>query len=197
MTNPRLENFKRVILKNQAIPDDLLRLWMLHESHPLDGFARMGVKFIEPGRIPDLLSHAYLNDDDRANADIMRNIAAFDEVFELSTFVVELDDTSTLGYWHGPGNASISQAPILMLDTEGQFSIVPGRTLTEGLLGQALKYSDTSEVDDMLTWLAKHQISVGAKQLEDLTPPRVDVLPSEIHLRAYNGRRVSDGLPPI
>jgi hypothetical protein len=199
--NARTVNFLRVILKKQPLPGDLQQLWNMQISRlpdadfSADPLAAVGAKIIEPESIPCLLDHSYLNEADRANPDMMRNIAAIDEVFKLATFVVELEDDHILGYWHGTENTSIDQAPIVKFDNEGQFSICPGSTLTEAILADTLSCQE-DKFPEFKAWYAKYGIEISAASIADFSEPQVAIAPSVIHHNIYNAQRVAAGLEP-
>jgi hypothetical protein len=183
------------------LPDDLQKLWLMQVSRATgineggDPLARIGARLIEPGMHIDLLSDSYLSEQDRANPDIMANVAAIDAVLALSTVVVELDDEELLGYWHGPEGTPIDKAPILSLDTEGQFGIVSGRTLTEAIVAFGLyRDSDFARARDL--W-AQHGVVVAAATLSELDYGAFASDPDDVHLDVYNRHRIAAGLPPF
>jgi hypothetical protein len=158
------------------------------DTNPL---AKVGARLIEPGMDVAFLSHF----PNRADPDILANIAAIEDVFALSTFVVELDDQDLLGYWHGPEGTPIDKAPILSLDTEGQFEIATGRALTEAIVAFGLwRDSDFARTRD---WCAQRGIVVAARTLSELKYGAIRCHPREIHLDAYNRHRIAAGLPPF
>jgi hypothetical protein len=65
----------------------------------------------------------------------MANVTAINEVLATITFIAESDDGDMIGYWHGPERTPIDAAPIVKLDTEGQFDLMRGRALSEAMLG--------------------------------------------------------------
>lgn len=202
MEDKRFFDFKRLVLRDQEPPDDLYKLWLMQlsrspDSAPSDPLTALGAKLIDPGALPVLISHAYLTVEDRANVDIMCNIAAFDVVFDMSTFVAELDDDSVLGYWHGPERISIHSAPILQLDTEGQFSLLPGRTLTEAIMSRALEYRSETDFRQAAKRFTDHGIGISAGALDDLEYPDAETQPNSIHRQAYNQNRIAAGLEPV
>jgi hypothetical protein len=201
MTAERLEAFKREILKGQPVPDDLQKLWAMQAArepgtqNAADPLARLGARLIEPGMDVSLLSHAYLTEKDRANPDIMANVAAIGAVLALATFVMELDDGQLLGYWHGPEQTPIEDAALIEFDTEGQFYFVSGLTITEAMLGYELRRE--SDFAQMRDWCAKLGILISARSLAELEHREAKTNPSTVHLEAYNRHRVAAGLSPI
>lgn len=202
MEEKRFSDFKRLVLRDQEPPDDLHRLWLMQstrlpDSAPSDPLTALGAKLIDPSAPPVLISHAYLTDADRANVDIMCNIAAFDVVFGMSTFVAELDDDSVLGYWHGPKQIAIHSAPILQLDNEGQFSLLPGRTMAEAIMSRALEYKSEADFAKFAKRFANHGIVIAARSIDDLEYPDVETHPEVAHRQAYNHNRIAAGLKPV
>jgi hypothetical protein len=197
----RSTNFLQIILKNQLMPDDLQKLWNMQISRApdadfsVDPLAALGVKIIEPESIPCLLDHSYLNDTDRANPDMMMNIEAINEVFNLSTFVVELEDDHILGYWHGSENTPIDQAPIIKFDNEGQFSVCQGNSLTEAIIAETMSYQE-DKFPEFKAWFAKYQIDIAANSIADLPEQKVTTHPALIYENFYKAERVAAGLEP-
>jgi hypothetical protein len=66
---------------------------------------------------------SYLNDSDRANPDIMANVAAMAATNELIAWFGR-DDEGYVGLWRGPSQAPLARAPVVRLDTEGQYALV-------------------------------------------------------------------------
>jgi hypothetical protein len=199
MSDRRTANFLQVILKNQPAPDDLLKLWNMQVSRAADAdfsvdpLAALGVKIIEPERIPCLLNHSYLNEADRANPDMMMNIEAINDVFHLTTFGVELEDDRILGYWHGSENTPISQAPIIKFDNEGQFSVCRGNNLTEAIIADTMSYQE-DKFPEYKAWFAKYQIDIAANSIADLPERKVMIHPALMYEKFYQDRRIAAGL---
>jgi hypothetical protein len=66
---------------------------------------------------------SYLNEDDRANPDIMANVDAMAATNGLIAWFGR-DSEGFVGLWRGPENRPLPDAPIVRLDSEGQYSIV-------------------------------------------------------------------------
>jgi hypothetical protein len=195
MTNERFGAFKRLTLKGQRLPVDLEKLWVMQATRGPDTnpLAKIGARLIEPGMDVALLRS--VAEKDRSDPDTMAHIAAIEDVFTLSTIVAELDDQDLLGYWHGPEGTPIDKAPILHLDTEGQFEIATGRTLTEAIV--AFHFWCDSDFARYRDWCAQLGIVVAARTLSELDYGAITSHPRDVHLEAYNRHRVAAGLPPF
>jgi hypothetical protein len=66
---------------------------------------------------------SYLNDEDRADPDIMANVEAMAATNQLIAWFGR-DSEGFVGVWRGPENRPLREAPIVRLDTEGQYSII-------------------------------------------------------------------------
>ena len=200
------EEFKATVLKGQEAPADLQKLFELqtarvaHEGEPTDPLEAIYFNLIDPENLPALLSHSYINDSDRANPDTMANIAAFDEVFLYSTFVAMSDDEDPIGYWHGPEGTPISEAPIMMLDSEGQFSLCPGKNISEAMLLHFFGGSQGEENPEFVClreWFIASGFEIATTSLKNIPEPRASTShPGDIHFVTYNKFRVAAGLPP-
>jgi hypothetical protein len=66
---------------------------------------------------------SYLNDRDRDNPDIMANVDAMTATNQLIAWFGR-DLEGFVGLWRGPNHTPLHQAPIVRLDSEGQYSLV-------------------------------------------------------------------------
>ena len=66
---------------------------------------------------------SYLSDADRANPDIMANVEAMAATNELIAWFGR-DHEGYVGLWRGPLEYPLGQAPVVRLDTEGQYTLV-------------------------------------------------------------------------
>jgi len=193
------ELFQRDILKGHAAPQDLQALLDVAleagagEADPLR--EALGHALLRPGRDYPPLSGTYLNDSDRKNPDIMANVAAINDVLAMITFVAESEDGDVVGYWHGPERTAIGAAPIVQYDTEGQFSLMQGRTLSEAMLGR-YTYGADERFADGRAWLAAC-IEMEAANWHGLSTPSAAARPEKLHRTLYNEKRIAAGLKPL
>ena len=181
----RLANYSRQRLGGRDIPADLRTLlglwWQGNVASPL---STMGVELLDVGETHNLLDHSYLNDADRANPDIMANVAAMRSTCEHAAFVAHDDDGNVIGYWFGPENLAIVEAPLLKLDTEGQFSLLEGATLSEALLGDHV-FDDAERFAELKEEFANVGIAIGADLRDERAFPSPPTDPAEFHARRY------------
>ena len=111
----------------EELPEDLRRWRALGEDQP---FAEHGVRFLADDEPASVFDTSYLTDADRADPNIAANVAAIADTAALITWVAESEDGEVFGYWRGPSDTRLEQAPVVQYDTEGQFSTMPGRTLS-------------------------------------------------------------------
>jgi len=134
---------------------------------------------------------SYLNDEDRADPDTMDNVDAMTQTNRLIAWFGR-DMEGFVGLWRGPENLPLESAPVVRLDTEGQYSLV-ARTI-----GDYVAISvDEDDFDDAREALvdAGFEVSESAEDiwasLEDLEDP------NEYRGKLYNAGRVQRGLDPI
>ncbi|KAF0812677.1 hypothetical protein IGB42_02969 [Andreprevotia sp. IGB-42] len=201
MTNDTLAAFQQSIFKNQPIPADVQTLFALqsarvpNDDEYADAFEAIQCRLIGPDDAIALLDHSYLSEEELANPDIAANVAATKEVFALITFVVQNDNSDVIGYWHGPEGTPIGQAAIVKYDSEGQFSLLQGTTLTEALLGDYV-FDDDEEFTSLRDWFAEDGITITASNWDDLASPEPASTPDDLHETLYNQHRTAAGLPP-
>jgi hypothetical protein len=196
MTNAdQLAAFSTAHLGGQAAPPDLALLLEVQWNGTSDVLADLGFRFWRDAKRSPLLEMTYLNDNDRANPNTMANVAAAQDVFAFIAFVGEDDDGNAYGYWLGPDHRPIENAPIISYDTEGQFSVRPGRMLAEALLADRF----SSQEDEFLMLrdqLNQLGLNISAASPRDLHAPDVKPAPEQVHRERYNAHRVAAGLPP-
>lgn len=111
-------------------PEDA-RVWLRRQNDgETEPWSELEVTFLEPGATPDLLDTSYLSDVDRANPQIMANVAAIEDTAALITWVTS-EPQRALGYWRGPSSLPLAEAPVVRFDDEGQFYLVGARSITE------------------------------------------------------------------
>jgi hypothetical protein len=91
---------------------------------------------------------SYLSEADRQNPDIAANVEAMAETNKLIAWFGR-DAEGYLGLWCGPNNRSLTEAPVVRLDTEGQYSIVAA-TVPE-YLAIAMPEDEFAHTRDALT----------------------------------------------
>jgi len=195
----QLAEYSRQRLGGRKLPADLRTLLLLQwqrkaaangSTDPLDA---MGVHLFEAGESNDLLDHSYLNDQDRADPDIMANVAALTSTCEHAVFVARDDDGNVIGYWFGPEKVSIEDAPLVKLDTEGQFTLLEGTTLSEALLGNHV-FEDVENFGRFKESFAKAGIPIDADSWDELVYPDPPTDPATFHEERYEENRGSAGL---
>jgi hypothetical protein len=208
MPSRTLREYSEGQLGGRAVPDDLRGLLQLQwqrtaAPNPLapareqpDPLAAIGVHILEVGEPNDLPDHSYLTARDMADQDIMANVSAIREVCQCAAFVAVNRDGNAFGYWFGPENCPIERAPIVRFDTEGQFMLMNGGTLTEALVGD-YAFDDDEEFTRLKAWLAKFSVQIAPTRWDEL-PERSSISnPGTMHMELYNKRRAHLGLPPI
>jgi len=91
---------------------------------------------------------SYLSDAERQNPDIAANVDAMRETNRLIAWFGK-DAEGYLGLWRGPNERALTEAPVVRLDTEGQYSIVAA-TVPE-YLAIAMPEDEFANTRDTLT----------------------------------------------
>ena len=130
-----LEEFRQVVARTNPLPADLEML-ALHtlqgEGGPFHGIDLLALMPGEEGVANDI---SYLSEDELKDPDMQSNIEAMREVTALARFVAKDGQSNLYGYWLGQPSRPLHEAPIVMLDNEGQFSLLAGGSLIEGVCG--------------------------------------------------------------
>lgn len=188
------EEFSRRRLAGRPTPPDvrvLLEAQQKGRGHP---FEQLGVSLLEAGAQHPLTDFSYLTDDDRTNPDIMANCAAFERMAEHLKIVAVDEDSCCYGYWLHPEQRADPAPPVVMVDSEGTYSALPGRSFAEACLGQ-LAYGDDELFARIAAELDRLGAAVSARSSTALSEPSVDPDPAQVHSRFYDDERGKHGLP--
>lgn len=175
--------FTKDELATKSIPNDLEQLINNFDCCE-DLLEEMECRFFEEGEVPDLISHSYLNNEDKLNKETMAAVSAAKELSNFISFVVEAIDGNLVGYWHGPEDIELKKASIVKYDTEGQFSILSGSNLVEALVGDYLSDDDDEEFLDFQRQFKECRIKIVSKW-DDLIEPELNTDPNELFDNLY------------
>ncbi len=206
----RLTEYSTARLDGQPAPADLkavlFAIWTdaSFAGSDRDPLAIVGFRILQPGQSHPLLDNSYLNDKDRANPDIMANVAAMDGTSGLCCFVLETRN-GLMGYWRGPEKAPLHEAPIVFLDDEGQYLLASGRSIAEALCFSAVSHDTTKFFDAARAAFAELGVSAPVVTYADLEFPELAVQlrqptiehPNNFRHRMYNEHRVMAGPSPF
>jgi len=189
----RILEFARERLHGRPVPEDLAILLAAQLSGNDQPLRALEIEFFAPGQTHPLVDHSYLNDRDRANPDIMANLMAIDQVNQHIGFVAEGLNGDAIGYWLHPAEPAGHPAPVVMLDTEGQFEILDGTTFTEAVIGKWV-YRDDQRFGLLADQFEALGVAMTVRRSADLAVADVAVDPAELHHRLYREERARRGL---
>src|SRR5262249_36858640 len=87
------------------------------------------------------------------------SVRAYQRMFAQIAFVAKSMDSGILGYWLGEGNRKVKDAPVVELDSEGQFGL-KGTSVAEYLL----QFTDEQdEFEEFRDWLKERGVRVTVK----------------------------------
>jgi hypothetical protein len=101
---------------------DLLRL-REKQSELASVLDRLELELVDDPSWTEPSDTSYLSLEDRANPDIMSNVAAMAATNRLVSWFGK-DIEGFVGLWRGEDGRPLAQAPVVRLDTEGQYAIV-------------------------------------------------------------------------
>jgi hypothetical protein len=134
---------------------------------------------------------SYLNDEDRADPDIMSNVEAMAATNELIAWFGQ-DNEGYLGLWRGPKNTHLPEAPVVQLDSEGQYRLVAPSI--GNYLAIASSEDDFARTRQVL--LDAGFAVEASREAIWATLERYDS-PNDYRHKLYNQARVRRGLEPI
>jgi hypothetical protein len=149
------------------------------------------LELVDDPKWPEPSDMSYLSAKEREDPDIMSNVDAMLATNELISWFGR-DMEGYVGLWRGPKNTPLEKAPIVRLDSEGQYDLVAAT------IGDYLAIStDADEFDEHRAAIVAAGFTVGQ------TPEAIwDALagfegPNDFRHVLYNEGRVRRGLPPV
>ena len=134
---------------------------------------------------------SYLTDEDRANPDIMANVEAMAATDALIAWFGQ-DMVGFVGLWRGPDGTPLTEAPVVRLDTEGQYELVAA---TVGdYIAVSVDEEDFDEARDALLGQG-FQVAPSVDAIWASVEP-LDC-PNDFRHRLYNEARARRGLDPV
>ena len=134
---------------------------------------------------------SYLNAADRADPEIMDNVEAMSATNNLIAWFGR-DQEGFVGFWCGPSNGPIDAAPVVRLDTEGQYRLIAA-TVPDYL---AISVPEDEFAATKQTLIdAGFSVSSSREAIWHALESFDD--PNEYRRKLYNEGRARRGLPPI
>ncbi|HEY6724369.1 MAG TPA: hypothetical protein VI197_10060 [Polyangiaceae bacterium] len=134
---------------------------------------------------------SYLTDEDRSDPETMDNVDAMQQTNRLIAWFGR-DMEGFVGLWRGPDDTPLESAPVVRLDTEGQYAVV-ARTIGD-YIAISVDEDDFDAAREALID-AGFEVSKSSadiwQSIEDLDDP------NEFRGKLYNAGRVRRGLDPI
>jgi hypothetical protein len=163
----------------------LLRLRDSGNEDLNDALSDLGYRLLAADDAPTLLNpDSYLSPAERADPSIAANTVAMDEVCAQISFFVEDDESNLYGYWHGPERTALAAAPIVKLDSEGQFSLLQGRGLIEALIGDRVSFDEDAFAEHAQGFEGLG-FTVAARTWHELADPDAVSDPAQCHEAGY------------
>lgn len=149
------------------------------------------LELIDDPSWPEPSDTSYLNEQDRANPDIMANVEAMAATNRLIAWFGR-DMEGYLGLWRGPQELPLERAAVVQLDSDGQYSVVAA-TIPDYL---AVAWSEEA-FDRARQALSKVGFTVAASPDEIAKAAESFDSPNAYRHRLYNEARVRRGLQPV
>lgn len=166
------------------IPEDLAVWRRLQDAGKPNPWSE-GLRLLADDERPEALDTGYLTAEDLANPDVVANVRAIEETAALITWVAEDgDEGQAFGYWRGPGDLPLTEAPVVSLDNEGQYQLLRGTSLSEALSDEYGQWSDDGYAE-MVALCRSQGVAISADDPDDLPEPAVSPTPDEHHAARY------------
>jgi hypothetical protein len=188
-------------LGGRIVPDDLRTLLQVQwrdaasgKSNPLQS---AGVSMLEGDRVPALVAAILAGRDDLGSGARLAHAQAMGDMMRYSGFVAEAGAGDAIGYWFSPNSIPIEAAPFLRFDSNEHFSILPGNTISEGVLVIASEGNDQA-FSDLRDYLNETGLSISARRLQDLRPRECALDPESTYqqlIRAYSADLATASVP--
>jgi len=132
-----------------------------------------------------------LNADDRANPDTMANVEAIAATNKLIAWFGR-DMEGFVGLWRGTDQVALAKAPIVRLNSEGQYALVASS------IGDYLCIAASNDdFDENRKMVTKAGLAVSGSPDEIWEAIEDYDSPNDYRLQLYNAQRKQRGLPPI
>jgi hypothetical protein len=148
-------------------------------------------EFVDDPNWPEPSDTSYFNDNDRANPDIMANVEAMDATNKLIAWFGR-DQEGFVGLWRQPGGLPLERAPVVRLDSEGQYSLVAA-TVPDYI---AISVDDDAFSETRASLVAAgFNVAASREEIWDALDGIGD--PNAFRHKLYNQGRARRGLKPI
>lgn len=181
----RVEAFLGDRLRGWAVPADLRRLVELQLDGKLAGAAVQPfaeIRVLSPGERHSLEEPTEPLADDPYAEETRANGRAIAAVLAHVAVVVSGFNGDLWGYWLHPDEPAQVGPLLVKLDTEGQFSIVSGKSLVEAMIFDWAGEDDASESTE---YCDEHGIPLVARSADDLVHLQAAVDPAVLHEKLY------------
>jgi hypothetical protein len=136
---------------------------------------------------------SYLSPKEKKDPDIASNVEAMSATNKLIAWFGRYPD-GFIGLWRGPGQRPLEKAPVVVLDTEGQYSIVATNVADFIAIS-----ADDDDFDDTVEALVA--VGLSPRRSQDAIWKTLDALgdddPNGYRHTLYNAGRKKRGLKPI
>lgn len=166
------------------VPEDLA-IWRRQQAEGNSNPWSEALRLLDDDEQPPALDTSYLTAEDLANPDIAANVRAIAQTATLITWVAQDEDEGqAFGYWRGPNDLPLAAAPIVSFDTEGQFHLLRGTTLSEALSDEYGQWADDG-YPGLVAQCRAQGVSISADDPDDLPEPTASPTPAEHHEARY------------
>ena len=148
-------------------------------------------EFVDDPQWAEPSDTSYLSDADRADPDIMANVEAMDATNKLIAWFGR-DDQGFVGLWRSSAGLPMERAPVVRLDSEGQYSLVAA-TVPNYF---AISVQDEA-FNDARVALVAAGFEVAASREEIWSALAGVAKPNAYRHELYNQGRTQRGLKPI
>ncbi|WP_067480004.1 hypothetical protein [Actinomadura hibisca] len=197
MFEERLKEFSRERLGGRPLPDDL-RTMLVAQWEGRTGFRDLlFLTFPEPGEVDMLRDTSYLSEAELADPEMQAICAGMAEMGKYVKLVAK-DEENWIGYWLHPDEPADRPAPLVELDTEASFRLLPGRTLAEACVATCSRYLDEPDERLAFTELADDLADLGLPLAQDaydaLREPEPVVRPEDLVEELIDAERQKRGI---
>ena len=148
-------------------------------------------ELVDDPQWPEPSDTSYLNDADRANPDIMANVEVMTETNSLIAWFGR-DLEGFVGLWRGSASLPLELAPVVRLDSEGQYSLIA--TTVPGYIAASV---DDESFSDTRAALIAAGFEVLASREEIWAALEGIIGPNAFRHELYNQGRARRGLVPV
>jgi hypothetical protein len=167
-------------LGNRPIPNDLRMLLEMQLNGAISANCLHGIRFLDGDRNATIIEMECSGRNDLAGISKLAHAQAMADMVQMTGFVAEDGDDSAIGYWFGPAQSRIDDAPLIQFNRTRGFSVLPGAGIAETVLALA-SHCDDRVLVQVRKLFGQFGLQIAATSLQGVAIPFCSPTPQTIY----------------